>query len=316
MRFRKVILLLIAALALSSFTEKKCKCDLDDDNLKGRVKQVREEQKIEPSPNDTSHIAPVSESPYAWSIWTFNEQGNLKEKNYYDKKGHLAHQEKTIYDEHGQKAEGFTSTLVNGKLQKTEQYIYVHGKLAENLQFNSDKIKTKQVKYDSAGNAYQSVAFNGNGSTDRKTDSKFKLDSTGRVIEEDIYANDTMYSGKTTYKYDLMGNQSEVANYNRRDVIIHKRVSTKTYDSTGRLISSVEDYIKAGGILRFSLKVVYKYDTTGNCIEEDSYTIKGRIEQAGGVRLYEHDKTGNWVKRTDLLRNGEKHITEHTIQYY
>jgi hypothetical protein len=316
MHLQKIIVLLITVFALSGFADKKCKCDLDDDNLKGHVKQVREEQRTEPSPNDTSHSVLVNENPYAYSVWTFNEQGNLKEKNYYDDKGRLAHQEKTTYDEHGDKTEGITSILVNGKLQKTGQYIYAHGKLAENLQFNSEKIKTKQVKYDTNGNAYQSVTFNAGGSIDRRTDSKFKLDSAGRVVEEDSYADDTMYTGKTTYKYDVMGNQSEVANYNRRDVVIHKRVTTNTYDSTGRMISSVEDFIKAGGILRFSLKVVYKYDAAGNRVEEDSYTIKGKIEQPGGIRLYENDATGNWIKKTDILRSGEKHITIHTLQYY
>jgi hypothetical protein len=316
MHFQKIVLLVITVFTLSGFADNKCKCDLDNDNLKGRVKQLREEQKTEPVPGDTAPRGRANENPYAYSVWTYNEQGNLKEKNYYDDKGRLAHQEKTTYDEHGQKTEGVTSTLVNGKLQKTEQYLYVRGKLAENLQFNTEKIKTRQVKYDGDGNAYQSITFNAGGSVDRKTDSKFIQDSAGRVVEEDVYANDTMYTGKTTYKYDQMGNQSEVANYNRRDIVTYKRVITNTYDSTGRLIGSVEDYIKVGGILRFSLKIVYKYDAAGNRNEEDSYTIKGRIEQPGNVRLYENDKTGNWIKRTDILRNGERLITMHTIQYY
>ena len=88
-------------------------------------------------------------------------------------------------------------------------------------------------------------------------------------------------------------------------------------------------------------KTTFKYDNKGNKIEENWFSLDGKIEKSFNFKYnsksdiieinefnsygkllknliykYEYDKLGNWIKKTTFLNKIPKYVTERQIVYY
>ena len=119
---KKIILAILSVLRLVSCKQSEKKNDLTEENLKGKVKSIKE------TPYEAvDKFGQIEKGNVLYddgtSFTIYNEKGNIIEENYYDSDGNLSSKDTYEYDENGNNIEK-NNYDSNGKLDSKYTYEY------------------------------------------------------------------------------------------------------------------------------------------------------------------------------------------------
>ena len=176
---KKIILATLSVLYLVSYGQSKKKNDLTEENLKGKVKSIKETTyeavdkfgQIEKGNVFYDRFSLLFNSPFTI---IYNEKGNKIEKNYYNSDGSLKSKTTYKYDKKGNNIE-------------------------ENTYDSDSRLNFKATyKYNEKGNIIEKNYYDSDGRLNFKA--TYKYDKKGNNIEYNICYSDGSLD-KTTYKY-------------------------------------------------------------------------------------------------------------------
>lgn len=121
-----------------------------------------------------------------------------------------------------------------------------------------------------------------------------KTDAEGREVEGTEYLPNGRLFRRTTYAYDLNGNQTEVASYDHRNILEFEWV--RVYDANGRELEATRYDRNGTHQGRLDHKRVYGYDEKGNKTDEIWYDPRGKLLH-WWTDVYEYDSQKNWIKQ-------------------
>ena len=211
---KKLILLLFIPIvfAFSSDAvkrlEDKNKNDLDDLNLNGKVKLLKE----------TSYSVvekfgePIKDEFESQTEYIFNEEGFYKEYNFFYGDGESNHKRKHKYDDDGnliEKSEYDTKGELRGK---------------------------SKFKYDDDGNLIEEIIYDNDEEFWGKI--KFKYDD-GNMIEESNYATNGELIGKWKYKNDDDGNMIERSLHMDGELLDNWKYKYENFDNNKNWLKSI-----------------------------------------------------------------------------
>lgn len=212
----------------------------------------------------------------------FDNNGKIKEINYFNIIGNLESKKIYNYDEMGR---NYETNVFNQEGKLIEKYTTSYNK--------EGKIDLENT-YDSSGIRWSTV-------TSEYNDRGLLKETKGFYGNNDyVFIN---------FKYDnnnLLNEEIWNAKYSWSDTLYHDVVKHK-YNEKGKKIESI--YTISG--TRFT----YNYDEKGNVIEDYWFNDGVNIEKSRNYK-YEYDKKGNWIKRIEYINNKPFLITERVIEYY
>ena len=177
---KKIILAILSVLRLVSCKQSEKKNDLTEENLKGKVKSIKE---ITYEAVEKFGQIEKGNVLYCLSYFTiYNEKGNKIEKNHYEFDGRLDYKVTYKYDENGNKIEK-NDYDSDGSLDSKTTY-----------------------KYDEKGNIIEINNYNSDGSLYSKH--TYKYDEKGNIIEINNYNSDGRLKNTYTYKYEYDKNNN------------------------------------------------------------------------------------------------------------
>ncbi|MFJ1383243.1 RHS repeat domain-containing protein [Capnocytophaga canimorsus] len=292
------------------------KTDLEQDNLKGRVKRVigYEIENYDPKSNSPQKIRYEC---------IYNPQGRAIEKIFYEEDGNILNKQTCKYDEQGNKIEeisdnnifsmksirkynekeelieyieyGYEDETVSrkekliyyeegerGNRVKTIWYEYKFGKTFNVERYYNEHEKLIEAIYYKEGNIYRKETW--------------KYDDKGNEIENICYDKNGKIGLKTTLKYDDKGNEIEYIMYYENGKIDFK--ITSKYDDKGNKIERIGHNSKRG----FLGKNTWEYDNQGNLTEEIDYNRNGKIDFK---ETREYNNQGNLIEKIRYRRDGK-----------
>jgi len=296
MKITKLLTIISILLLFSQCTENKIKTDLTKENLKGRVKSIKEtpyhvvEKFGEVTKGDINIEGGYLTDDY-WlllsSIWhkTYNEIGFEMETKKYDANGNTLKRSVCNYDE--------------------------KGKLIDWKSYNTKGLESKTTyKYDEKGNQIESNSYNPKGELEYKN--TYKYDDKGNQIEDSWYNNREL-NRKYTSKYNKKGIMIERNGYNFNGELDFKGVFT--YDDKGNKIE-MNSYNTDG---QLKGRHTYKYDDKGNEIEKSEYSYEysfiGELVKTESFK-FKYDHKGNWIEKIEYENDIPQRIFEREIEYY
>ena len=191
---KKIILAILSVLYLVSYGQLEKKNDLTEENLKGKVKSIKENTyeavekfgKIEKG----NVFYDGFSSP---STIIYNEKRDKIEQNNYNSDSRLDSKTTYKYDEKGNNIEK-NNYYSDGSLNYKTTY-----------------------KYDEKGNMIEANFYNSDGSLSFKL--TYKYDEKGNMIEATYYNSDGRLDSKTTYKYEYDKNNNWTQRIQYRNTI-------------------------------------------------------------------------------------------------
>lgn len=237
---KKILFLLFVSLVSCNQLSKN---DLQEENLKGQVKSVKEiafngvEKFGEVMKGGLTNYSNLN------TLKIFNEKGNeIKIEHYYNDGQRLDYVEKLKYDINGNRI--LLEFYRDGKLVVVDKYQYdVKRNKIEEKEYDNDGILShvEKYKYDEKGNQIESQRYNSDG-TPWESMNKYKYDKNGSIIEEQTcYLSDgKCYTTLYNYKYDSKGNKIEEQTTYPDTGGYSTIVSQYKYDSTGNWIIKIE----------------------------------------------------------------------------
>ena len=168
---KKIILATLSA----SCNQSEKKNDLTEENLKGKVKSIKET-----TYKAVDKFGQIEKGDVLNNYFNiYNEKGNKIEDNFYDSDGNLSSKDTYEYDEKGNNIEK-NNYDSDGSLNSKTTY-----------------------KYDKKGNKIEDNSYDSDGSLNSKT--TYKYDEKGNMIE---YNTDGRFGEKYTYKYEYDKNNN------------------------------------------------------------------------------------------------------------
>ena len=215
----KIILVILSVLCLVSCNQSEKKNDLTEENLKGKVKSIKETtyKAIEKFGQIEKGDVLVDSSAVYTDYGRFkiyNEKGNKIEENRYNSDGSLYYKVTYKYDGKGNKIE------------------------VNHYDSNGSLILKYTYKYDENGNKIEECWYNEDGSLIVKFTPKY--DENGNMMEVNNYDSDGSLHKKFTYKYDEKGNKIEINNYNSDGRLDSKTTYKYEYDKNNNWTQRIE----------------------------------------------------------------------------
>ena len=233
--------------------------------------------------------------------------------------------ETVTYDEKGNEIERITS-LAQGSLYGKEVRTYdAKGNLIENVLSTDAGVHERRVYAYEGGKLISIVSYDAEGKVESKQFNSYG--KNGLLLEEKYFVGKRPF-GKTVYKYDQIGNLSEVAFYMPNGTksialmgpCLGAHRVTYAYNEQ-RKPTKVVQYNPDGEVKE---SWQYSYDSKG-LVTAKSFEY-GSLKQTD-VYAYEYDSRGNWIKKianTDfgpkipgqLAPRSTASVTSREISYY
>ena len=175
-------------------------------------------------------------------------QGRLVGFTTYDPSGNLIAHGDVIYDEHGNRLQGFSYGSNNGIIMRTEHTVDSAGRRIRSDFFNEDgylnaynlyeygdnDIRTRRTRFDSNGIMRWYAIYNAQGHTIRRNslDSNgrlrsytlYELDDEGNSIRSSSFSADGTLTAYTVHERDAAGNRISTTTYNADGTVISREV--------------------------------------------------------------------------------------------
>jgi hypothetical protein len=233
--------------------------------------------------------------------------------------------ESVTYDEKGNEIERNTSLAQGSMVGKEVRTYDAKANLIQSILSTDAGVSERRVYAYEGGKLINIVSYDANGKVDSRQLNSYSKD--GLLLEEKYFAGGSAF-GKTVFKYDRIGNLSEMAFYlpNGTKAIAlmgpchgaHRM--TYAYNEQ-RKPAQIASYEPNGDLKE---KWQYAYDSKG-LITSDSFEYVGSRQTS--VYVYEYDSRGNWIKKTTTTDFGIKSsariaprstasVTSREISYY
>ncbi len=133
----------------------------------------------------------------------------------------------------------------------------------------------------------------------------YKIDDSGKRIEEDDYGFSGKLSNTTTYKYNKSGNCIEEEQYSSAGEFCYKKIFN--YDVNGNRTEYAE-YSQPEKLL---YKYIYKFDVNGNEIEYGRFILTGELTD---TYSFKYDAKGNQIEKLQYDSKG-KLVSKYIYKY-
>jgi|SRR5690554_1154702 len=310
MKTLKLLTIVSIILFFSNCTDNKIKNDLTTENLKGKVKSIKETpykaiEKFGEVTKGDVYVDYFSNIKYAM----YNENGNITEMRKYDSP------EKTL-----------------------DKYVYNYDKkgnlIKENKYNSNEKLESKKIyKYDDKLNLIELNKYN----SERILESKeiYRYDYKENMVESNEYNSDGTLESKGIYEYNDKENLTEGKLYYSNGKLYYEFIQKRS--DKGNMVEKNYWYSFDGAseinyILKYDEKCnlieskmyhnkelehtrVCKYDENNNQIEENRYDSFGKLIEVQKYK-YKYDDKGNWMEKIEYENDIPKKITEREIEYY
>ena len=229
--------------------------------------------------------------------------------------------ESVTYDEKGNELERNTS-LIEGSFASKEVRTYdTTGKLIGSVSSAVEGAHERRVYLYEGGKLIRLVSYDANGKVESEQSNSYGKD--GRLLEEKYVVGKRAF-GKTVFKYDQIGNLSEMAFYlpdgKKSLAVIGPCVGTHrviyTYNDERKPIKITHS--DPDGEVKWSWE--YAYDSKGMLTNEIAGYLSTR---QSFVYAYEYDSRGNWIRKIATKDLGVKDppsstvsVTSREISYY
>ena len=263
--------------------EKPRKTSLDELNLSGKVKSVREI------------------SYEAVDLIDFIAKGDRKRENPGEPDSYR------VFDSTGNLTEEILFQADNGINRKTT-FRYEGREIVKTISSPDSSLSEKCIMhFSNKGYLILETDIGPEGKLQYKR--AFKYDRKGNLRAESVNDFGGIATSSVRYRYDNRNRLMEEVRYDRNGKQTLKIV-TKYAEGSGDAEKSVYD---ANGIL--GGKDFYRYDGNGNEVIKNLFTPSGELMMSWSYR-YESDSAGNWIKRTSRLGERPRFIVERIIAYY
>lgn len=325
-QFKTFIIVLFSILSIACDSEKR-ENDLTRENLKGKVKSVKEISYY----TEEKFGDPIKSEKYNQAELYFNEQGYFTEKNKHFKT-ETQSKETFKYNNQGniiEKKEFFNSSWLNSTRITTYTYQYddKENLIEEKENDENEKLKSRKVfKYDKKNNKTQYEWYGSDENLWEKY--TYKYDERGNQIELNEFSADNILMRKYIYKYDEKGNQIEESKYNSDGKLEEKfifkydnnnnKIEEKLYDSDGKLEKKVVYSYNKGNLIEeksynssdlLTNEWTCKYDDKANKreIRQNSYSSYGKLLYS---KFYKYDERGNIIQNEEIkIHNTPQYTT-------
>lgn len=302
-KLKIVVILSITSILLSwniniipqnSINTYEVKNDLEEMNLKGKVKSIKETSFFLIYENGeviNSRIERENNSEKDKLI-LFNIDGNITIDKEYDSNKNLTSKVIYKYDNNG---------------HKTESILY---------DSNGNIISKSIYKNDINGNKTEVINYNPNNSINNRV--TYEYNDRGNKIKDEMYLQENNKYGLFTYKYDNIGclieyglylrdaNKLEDSNLYLESLEIYKndvdgnRIEAISYDSNNELRD----------------KTTFQYDTNGNETEINQFGPNGTQIYFEYLQ-YGYDDQNNWeIKIKPSDSNNNRYLIKRVFEYY
>lgn len=253
----KKILTLISLMAISIACQNTPKNDWEENNLKGKVKSVKQityETSLDES--GTPQKGKISTDSYKNFEEFFHPNGFLNEIRYFD---------------------------ANNNLKEYDIYQYdAKNKLSEIHSFNQNKELKKKTHYiyDKKGNVSQKIYESLNGLPNIKK--TFTYHSNGQKATELTYNAEGVLESKMKFSYHSdNGKVSKFTYYDANDVLMGEIFITYNRES-----NPIEEKYDLKGLGKFSFRYEYIYDTNKNWVQQVQYSDKEPVRMIERTIIY------------------------------
>lgn len=201
---------------------------------------------------------------------------------------------------------------LRGRVRQIEVHTYAYDKefdTYEVTRFDTTGTISSKIEYDLFGDIHRYY--------------RFKYNSVGKRLADDMYFADSTLESHVEYTYDSLGNEVSVCvyvgdaynqkwiyKYNNHGMqimefwLIHDSTKISAthvnkYDAKGHKIESVE-YPGEDTLSKPSYRITCKYDDHDNIIEKNIFLGIGALYNQ--VRFkYVYDSRGNWTRKSEIL---------------
>jgi hypothetical protein len=248
---------------------------------------------------------------------TFNEAGYMSTNEYQANTISLGDgpKRKRVFElnkENQTTKETFYKDDVKGR---HSEYTYKDGLLAETKYYKEDGtlMGTQYITYDANGNKLMSNATDPKGNTMQKVELTYTKDNKIASAKENKRGKLVRY-----VKYEYPNEKEEKVirmDTKAENEETIKGYTVKTYDDNENVLRSVsyDSDGKPGSVF------LYEYNEQGENTLKTSTDGEGdEVEEYNYMRYeYKYDEKGNWIEKTEYLKNGNSmDVTKRKIEYY
>ena len=279
------------------------KTNLEESNLKGKVKRVIETE-YELSDEDEA-----KKHKEVMGIITqhYNRSGYLKEQKVYDAQGNLGY--RTVYKYENNKRDN--EKHYNSKNKITERWYAVYndkGKLKAAMRIFDGKNMEKVIY--TYNKEYQLMAENWYLNHALTEKSEYNYTENNRIVEKILYDDKESVVEKEISNYSSTGMLQEESKYTMRDALKAKTICV--YNEKGQIVEE-RNYDK-DNILES--RMVFIYDDRGNVKEENWYDSNNQMTMRI-MYIYTYDERGNWIEKKEFDNETKTAILhQRKITYY
>jgi hypothetical protein len=306
----KKLLLLLPALSFLSFISFSAakKTDLETENLKGKIKQVRQVYHTIEDKDGEDTIGGQFESPGMNYVIVYNEMGYVTDATYYVSRQTLESRNKFSYDAGGNR---ISEEWYNGddllEYSLASKYSGKGFLMESKKQIPESGFEKCIYETDPSGHPVKCTTQDSTGALIGST--TFKYDEYGNCIEEDFFNAKGKLTAKNLYQYDSRKLKTVEENYGADGSMMGRKKFT--YEHRGRL-SAQENFDNNGKLVE---KNMYVYNDNKDEIEWTNYNRGGHV-QYKYTYTYEYDAQGNWTKKTELHDGEAAFVALREISYY
>jgi len=302
--------LIILSFLLSNYTSIFAQATLETTGLKGEVKSVSSTVYRTTMEDGKVKILSVAQLHKR----SFNEAGYMYSKEYQINTLSMGEgpKRKMVYDFDKENNLIKETTYKNDTEERSSEHTYKDGLIVETKYYKQGGtlLGTQYITYDDNGNKSMSKATDTEGNSIQKVELTYTKDNK-------------IASAKNTKRGKLVRYQKhEYPNEKEKKVIT---LDTKTeeetiksytiiiYDDNKNILTST-DYTPDGKVER---KSVYEYNKQGDKTLRQISDAEGIVEDYNYMRYeYEYDEEGNWIQKTEFLKNGNSlDATKREIEY-
>jgi hypothetical protein len=225
---------------------------------------------------------------------TYNEQGKITKKLYYEPDGSLYEKESYDYDDDGNKTKYTYYKVSFG----TQNFSYDKKgnliELDEDLDpFYKSDIARYIYKYNESGSLIEEVSYTKQGKIFEKTIYSYK---NGKLVKKLYRRPDKKTPAKTIYSYNSKGNNTKITFYWYNGSL--SGIWIYDYDNMGNKTKWEKQHYYSG---TYRGKSIYLYDKRGNNIQRTDLDEKGSLMEK---RLYEYNDSNNILSEKVYDENG------------
>lgn len=261
-----------------------CSCDVENkdndwakSNLNGKIMSVKE------------------------SYYRAGKQPGNTEESFESRSGF-----ETVFNKQGFKTL-YTTHESDGRISSKNLYKYddKNNLIVEEIYYGNELSFKYLYMYDDKGKLIEKTTLD---SDDEPTMRQlYKHNDSGNIIEERHHNNEDVFYKKIVFEYDERNNLTQENHYDADD--LHCLKTNFKYDDSGNLIE--EDFHSLLDST-FDYKNQFLYDNKGNVIERFDPENKSNSL----IYEYEFDKTGNWIRSTNLKNGAKLSMIEREIKYF